>query len=387
MPALYQIISVAMADNRRKTASLGNRQPAGRFSGQRLFLWAVIAAGCVMVAYMLFADSDGPAPDKSGSDGPDQDGPTSQTATGAESASLQVKRSQYTGPTSSRLTLDDIPFNGQRAYEYLKQVCAIGPRPSGSAGMAAAQKLLTDHFQKAGAKVEMQRFLYLLRETNTKVPIGNMIIRWHPERTERILLCTHYDTLPFPLRDPVNRRGKFIGANDGTSGVAIFMELAHEMSTLETKYGVDFVLFDAEEHMYRENGRFFVGSEYFARAYLKRREKYRYRWGVLLDMVGDADLTIYQEGYSATWRDTRPLVRDIWATAQRLGVHEFVPARDDPIRDDHLPLHQIAKIPCCNLIDFDYPAWHTQADTPEQCSALSLAKVGWVLREWLKTVE
>ena len=103
-----------------------------------------------------------------------------------------------------------------------------------------------------------------------------------------------------------------------------------------------------------------------------------------MDMVGDADLQIYQERNSMWWRDTRPLVADIWNKARQLGVREFVPQKRHEIRDDHLPLHNIAKIPACDIIDFDYPYWHTQADAPAQCSALSLAKVGWVMHEWLK---
>jgi hypothetical protein len=93
------------------------------------------------------------------------------------------------------------------------------------------------------------------------------------------------------------------------------------------------------------------------------------------------------------WKDTRPLVVDIWNTAEKLGVKEFIPRRKHEVRDDHLPLRNIGKIPTCDIIDFDYPRsprnayWHTTADTPERCSALSLAKVGWVLQEWLKQVE
>jgi len=285
---------------------------------------------------------------------------------------------------SSQLRLEEIPFNGTRAYEYLKQVCAIGPRPSGSAGMAAQQKLLVEHFQRLGGQVELQRFRATHPVNGSAVPMANLIVRWHPQSRERILLCAHYDTLPFPLRDPVNRRGRFIGANDGGSGVAVLMELAHDMRSLRSKYGVDFVLFDGEEFIFSEQHPYFLGSGYFARQYGANLPPYRYRWGVLLDMVGDKDLRIYQERYSAWWRDTRPLVDDIWATARRLGVREFVARRGSAIRDDHLPLHEIGKIPCIDVIDFDYPPWHTRGDVPEQCSALSLAKVGWVIREWLK---
>jgi hypothetical protein len=287
----------------------------------------------------------------------------------------------------STLKLEQIPFNGGRAYEYLKQLCAIGPRRSGSAGMAAQQKLLVEHFQKLGGQVELQRFGVQHPQEATVVPMMNIIVHWHPQSTNRILLCAHYDTLPFPLRDKENPQGMFIGANDNASGVAVLMELAHDMPTLKTKYGVDFLLLDGEEFIFSERGRFFLGSEYFAREYAKAKLPYHYRWGVLLDMIGDADLQIYEERNSLGWKETRPLVGQIWATAARLGVREFVARPKYEIEDDHVELHAAGGIPCIDVIDFDYPPWHTQGDTPDKCSPLSLAKVGWVIREWLRTAQ
>lgn len=278
-------------------------------------------------------------------------------------------------------------FDGARAYDYLRQICEIGPRRSGSEGMASQQKLLSEHFTKLGGRVSMQKFGYHHPLDNSVVPLANLIVEWHPQRKDRILLCTHYDTLPLPLLDPVNPRGVFIGANDGGSGTAVLMELGNLMKGLPCNYGVDFVFFDAEEFLFDRNGRFFVGSEWFARQYRKSPPPHRYRWGVLLDMIGDADLRIPQELNSIGWRDTRPLVDDIWATARRLGVGEFVFERGQNIRDDHLPLHNIAKIPTCDIIDFDYTPWHTQGDTLDKCSAASLAKVGYVMTEWLKAVK
>jgi len=330
-------------------------RPNRKISAQIVFLGAVIALCCGVVIYIGLIHDWGP----NGS---------------AEAA-------------TSRLRLEDIPFNGSRAYEYLKQICALGRRPSGSPGMEAQQKLLQEHFSKLGGEVQLQPFRVRHPVDGSPVSMANLIVRWHPERQSRILLCAHYDTLPFPMLDPQNPRGMFVGANDGASGVAVLMELAHDMPALQTEYGVDFVLFDGEEFIFNSRHRYFLGSEYFARRYVEDRPPYRYRWGVLLDMVGDRDLQIYQERNSVWWKDTRPLVADIWATARRLGVVEFIPKKGHQIRDDHLPLHNLGKIPACVVIDFDYPAWHTQADTPEQCSALSLAKVGWVVREWLKTVE
>jgi glutaminyl-peptide cyclotransferase len=285
------------------------------------------------------------------------------------------------------LKLEEIPFDGARAYESLQQLCAIGPRRSGSPGMEAQQKLLAEHFQKLGGQVQFQRFRVRHPQDGDWVSMANLLVRWRPQNTARILLCAHYDTLPFPLRDQENPRGRFVGANDNASGVAVLMELARHMSSLKTKYGVDFLLLDGEEFIFDEQGRFFLGSEYFAREYVKKNQHYRYRWGVLLDMVGSADLQLYQERNSLWWKDTRPLVEDIWATAARLGVREFVAKPKYEVSDDHVMLHDVGHIPCIDMIDFDYPPWHTQGDTPDKCSPLSLAKVGWVISEWLKTAE
>jgi len=106
-----------------------------------------------------------------------------------------------------------------------------------------------------------------------------------------------------------------------------------------------------------------------------------------LDMISDKDLQIYAERYSLGWIDTQPVVESIWATAGRLGVREFIPRPKYEVEDDHIMLHKIGKIPCIDIIDFDYPPWHTRADTPDKCSALSLSKVGWVISEWLKNAK
>jgi hypothetical protein len=279
---------------------------------------------------------------------------------------------------------EDVAFNGARTYGYLNDLCKLGPRRSGSPAMAAQQKLLVEHFEKLGGRVELQRFSVPHPQTGELVPMANIIVRWNPAARRRILLCAHYDTLPFPMQDPVDRRGPFVGANDNASGVAILMELAHDLPALNLSCGVDFVLFDAEEFIFSDKDRFFLGSEYFAGEYARDHKDYQYSCAVLLDMVGQTDLHIFQEVNSMLWADSRPVVEQIWATAERLGVEEFIPQPKHEVRDDHVPLHDMAGIPACDIIDFDYSPWHTQADTPDKCSPQSLAKVGWVLREWLK---
>jgi len=294
-------------------------------------------------------------------------------------------------------SLKSIPFNGTRAYEYLKQICEIGPRVSNTPGMKRQQELLDAHFRQLGAQIQRQEFNGKHPLNGQPVPMANVIVTWHPEKKQRIVLCTHYDTRPYPDRDRVQPRGRFVGANDGGSGTALLMELGHEMPALKCNYGVDFVFFDGEEYVFEQNSPldwYFLGSTHFAREYAvaqKRQppdpNRVQYRWGVLLDMVADRDLNLFQERNSVQWPETRPLVDDIWRTAGKLGLsREFPPVPKYEISDDHLPMRNIGGIPTCDLIDFDYEYWHTTGDTVERCSPLSLAKVGWVLVEWLKQV-
>ena len=111
-------------------------------------------------------------------------------------------------------------------------------------------------------------------------------------------------------------------------------------------------------------------------------------------MIGDRHLQIYQDRNSVWWKDTRPITQEIWNTAHRLGIKEFIarthPKMRTPIRDDHLMLRNVGKIPTCEIIDFDYPKfpvnryWHTAEDIPARCSGESMAKVGWVILEWVQ---
>ena len=287
-------------------------------------------------------------------------------------------------------------FDGERSYGYLKAICALGNRMSGSPGMKKQQALVEKHFVGLQAKVTYQRFKVRHPRNGKRVPMANLIVEWRPEAKERLLLCAHYDTRPFPDRE-INRkkiRGVFLGANDGASGVALLMELGHHVAELPPHLGLDFVLFDGEELVYFDGrndiGSYFHGSIEFASQYRKHPPQHKYTAGVLFDMVADARLSVYQEGNSAAWSQTRPLVKEIWGTAQRLGISEFIPRVKYTVSDDHLPLNRIAKIPVCDVIDFEYSDsrnrnWHTLGDTPENCSGESLGKVGKVIVEWLST--
>lgn len=271
-----------------------------------------------------------------------------------------------------------------RAYGYLQQVCAIGPRISGTPGMQAQQELIETHFTKLGAEVRYQEFDATHPQTGQPVRLKNMIVSWHPQAKDRVLVCCHYDTRPRPDREPlaINRDKPFIGANDGGSGVALLMELGHHLPALKTTYGVDFVFFDAEELVYGENDPYFLGSEHFAREYVANPPPYRYLAGVLVDMIADKQLTLYYEQQSLSMASA--VTRSVWDVAKRVGVREFIARRKHNVRDDHLALNRIARIPTCDIIDFDYPHWHTRNDIPAACSGESIAKVGKVLLAWLQ---
>lgn len=276
--------------------------------------------------------------------------------------------------------------DADRAFGYLQQICAIGPRISGTEGMAKQQKLISQHFVALGAQVSFQEWDTPHPVSGQPVRLKNMIVSWHPETTERVLLCCHYDTRPKPDEEflPRYRESPFIGANDGGSGVALLMELGHFIPGLGVRQGIDFVFFDAEELIYKKPGKFFLGSEYFSTQYRDAPPAHRYRCGVLLDMVADKDLKIWQEVNSA--RMAGFVTDSVWASAKAMGVKEFVPRRKHEISDDHIPLNKIASIPTCDVIDFDYPHWHRRNDLPAACSGESLAKVTTVMLHWVQNV-
>jgi glutaminyl-peptide cyclotransferase len=284
---------------------------------------------------------------------------------------------------------DPSPIDGDRAYGYLKQICAIGPRPAGSAANTRQRELVARHFEAMGAVVREQKFTGQDPRSKKTVSMVNLIGSWSPDRVERVVVGVHYDTRPYPDRetDTARMNAPFVGANDGASGVALLMELAHHLKESATPWGVDLVLFDGEELVYGRNADiedYFLGSKAFARAYKASRRdgktRSRYVAGFVLDMVGDRDLDLPQEGYSVKLAPR--LVREVWSIAKKLDAKAFRAEVGTEVYDDHLPMND-AGIPTIDLIDFDYPEWHKAGDLPDQCSAASLEQVGRVVSAWL----
>jgi len=267
-------------------------------------------------------------------------------------------------------------FDEKNAYDYLVRQCAFGPRAPGSPGHRACLEFLTQELGKYADKVTHQRFQHTFGPDRRTVVMSNIIANFWSAKTKRVLLCAHWDTRPWADRDPdpANRGTPIVGANDGASGVAILLEIARLLKVHEPRYGVDIVLFDGEDCGEEGNEHTWaIGSRFFAKS---KDPRYRPLFGILLDMVGDSDLQIYVEQHS---QENAPDVVDlVWSCAAQLGVTEFVRRPKYALIDDHVPLLQ-AGIRCIDIIDYDYPYWHTLQDTPDKCSAESLGSVGKVL--------
>lgn len=272
-------------------------------------------------------------------------------------------------------------FDAESAFHYLLRQCEFGPRAPGSDGHRRCLAYLLQELGKYAYRLDTHRFTYEDRRRPGKVYEGtNIVASFDPEvpHERRIMLCAHWDTRPWADRDPdpANRDKPVLGANDGASGVAVLLEMARVMHRSPPKMRVDIVLFDLEDMGDEGNSPnpFAIGSERF----VEDHPGYRPSFGILLDMIGDRDLVIRMEGYS--YVSARPVVEAVWDAARRVGSKGFVKSLGGPILDDHIAFLKRG-IMVANLIDFDYPYWHTMEDTQDKCSPASLKQVGDVLVE------
>jgi glutaminyl-peptide cyclotransferase len=281
-----------------------------------------------------------------------------------------------------------VPFEPKRAMSYLEKLCAIGPRISGTEGMTKQQELLTKHFEELGAKVELQKFTARQKSQKQPVEMANLIVSWNPDRERRVILCSHYDTRPIADQEPNPRKwhDPFVSANDGGSGVALLMELAHHMKDLKTEVGVDFVFFDGEEYIFdSKNDHYFFGSEHFGNQYQSGKMKERkYLAAVLLDMVGGKEARFPVEPTS--WLQGAAVVQAIWGIAAEQKCPLFQKKEGAEVLDDHVALGR-AGIAAIDIIDFSYPHWHRLTDVPENCSGETLEQVARVLSVWLQRLK
>ncbi|MBI2427241.1 MAG: M28 family peptidase [Ignavibacteriales bacterium] len=274
-------------------------------------------------------------------------------------------------------------FDGKKAFEYLTAQTNFGPRNPNSVGHRKCLEFLTDELKKYSENVTQQSFT--VQGYNETLKLTNVFASFRPDLQRRILLLAHWDTRPRAEEDPnpENRNKPIIGANDGASGVAVLLELARMFKENSPSVGVDILLTDGEDYgdskKDRNNSLYSLGAKHFAKM---KSPQYTPQFGILLDMVGDKDLQIPLEQHSMQYA---PQVLDlVWKTAEEIGVTNFVNIPGEAVIDDHLPLNE-AGIPTIDLIDFQYPYWHTQQDTPDKCSPQSLEAVGNVLSALIYT--
>ena len=267
-------------------------------------------------------------------------------------------------------TQDLSGFSGERAYSDVEYQVSLGPRTPGSQGHEQINQWIKSALSKAG-------WVPLIQETSYQGhPVHNIIATQEGElsTSEWIILGTHYDTRFFADQDPdpEKRVEPVPGANDGASGVAVLLEIARVLPA-DLDKNIWLVFFDAEDNGNIPGWDWILGSNAFVAQLDGMPDAV-----VIVDMVGDADLNIYLERNS-----TPELSASIWASAAALGYSDrFIPIPRHRMLDDHTPFLR-AGIPAVDIIDFDYPYWHTTADTPDKVSAESLQIVGETLIAWL----
>lgn len=264
-------------------------------------------------------------------------------------------------------------FSGEKAFAHVRALVDLGPRPAQSAAIKKARAYLRRELEANGWRVEEQPFT---DETpRGQVEFVNLIAR-RPDKSRRLfLLGSHYDTKTF---DSI----RFVGANDGGSSTGALLEMARVLNQHpKLAAQIELVFFDGEEayeHFTRTDGLY--GSRYFARQLRENEQVKNYRGGIIWDMIGDRNLTITLPPDSPA-----ELASGIFAAADALQVRAHFTYLEDDLLDDHSPLNE-AGIPTIDLIDFDYPPWHTVGDTMDKLSAESLQTIGAVTLYYLAKV-
>jgi glutaminyl-peptide cyclotransferase len=263
-------------------------------------------------------------------------------------------------------------ISGAKALAHVQRLVDFGPRPSGSEAIEKSRRYIEDQLRRSGWHVTRQAFTD--DTPRDKVQFVNLIAQFPGQgnATPLFLLCSHYDTKTF---DAI----KFVGANDGGSSTGLLLELARVIGqhpNLAAK--VELVFFDGEEaydHFSDTDGLY--GSRYYAKHLGSGRQ---FRGGILFDMVGDRSLEITLPADSPS-----EMARDIFEAAEALKLRSYFTYLDREMIDDHSPLNAIG-VSTIDVIDFDYPWWHTAGDTMDKISAQSLQIVGSVALHYLSEV-
>jgi len=268
-------------------------------------------------------------------------------------------------------------FNGGRAFEDLKRLVALGPRPSGSPALAKARAEILRQLKLAGVTTEEDSFV--AASPFGSVPMTNLIARIPGERQQIVILAGHYETKRF---DDFS----FVGANDGGSSAAFLIEMARSLAHRKNSFTYWVVFFDGEEafQQFSETDGLF-GSRHLVQKLTSSSELSRVHAMILVDMIGDAKLNVYRDMNS-----TSGLNDLIFGTARRLNYGQHFLNEQRAYEDDHIPFIN-AGVSAVDLLDLDYGPnnryWHTAQDTVDKCSPASLTIVGRVVLAAIEELE
>ena len=266
-------------------------------------------------------------------------------------------------------------FNGSAAYNYAKAQVDFGPRVPGTPAAQKAGDWIISQMRARADTVIVQSFTHTTAD-GRKLPLRNILARFRPELKDRVIYITHWDSRPVSESASTDAEKKMPvpGANDGASGVGMFVALGDVLKRSKPNVGVDLLFTDGEDY-----GQFgppevdvLIGSKYFAQH--PPTPGYKPLYGVLWDMIGDKDLRIPYEMNS--FQQAPEVVSRVWQTAADLGYGDvFVQESGGLITDDHIPFLN-AGMHVIDVIDLTYPPHHTPQDTMDKISAKSLAAVG-----------
>ena len=263
-------------------------------------------------------------------------------------------------------------FSGEKALAHVQRLVDLGPHPAGSDAIDKARDYIEEQLRHSGWQVTRQAFTD--DTPRGKIHFVNLIARFSSDAntaSPSFLFCSHYDTKLF---DTI----RFVGANDGGSSTGLLLELARVLGHhANVARNVELVFFDGEEacENFSETDGLY-GSRFFAKQ-LQREGAKKIRGGILFDMVGDRSLGITLPADSPA-----AMARDVFAAAEALKLRKYFSYLDRDMIDDHTPLNATG-IPTIDIIDFDYPWWHTADDTMDKISAQSLQIVGSVALYYL----
>jgi glutaminyl-peptide cyclotransferase len=267
-------------------------------------------------------------------------------------------------------------FDSGRAWEHLRQLVAIGPRPAGSAAIEQSRKYIKDQLAAAGVTASEQAW-----EDQTplgKVHMVNLIATIPADRNaagDRIVVSGHYDTKLF-------RDIRFVGASDAGSSAAFLIELARVLKGRRNPLAIELLFLDGEEAVVEWQGADHTyGSRHYVEVAKRDGSLRTLKANVLVDMIGDRNLRIKRDSNSTPW-----LTDVIWDAARRQHQDTIFVADTTRIEDDHLPF-LAAGVPSVDIIDLEYEPWHTAKDTLEAVSARSLQVVGDVVLAALPEIE